>query len=101
MRAMHLYIPCAADRIIRMKNGTPSIMSKSQARAWKARWQLVNAMDVEEARRLTPDQKFESLVQLMHFALEVPETAHRRRGEREVARRWAKFRKAYGDCRAI
>jgi len=76
-------------------------MTKAQARTWKARWRLVNALHLDEAKRLTPDEKLESLIQLMQFAVQVPETVHRRRAAREVSRRWAKFRKVYGDCRVI
>lgn len=76
-------------------------MTKAQARAWKARWRVANALHLEYAKRRTPDEKFEGLVQLMHFALQFPDTAYRRRDARQAARRWARFREVYGDCRAI
>lgn len=75
-------------------------MTRGQLAAWKARWKLINEVQIEEAKRLTPDEKLEALVGLMRFALSFPETAYRRNEARVASRRWAKLREAYGDCRS-
>jgi hypothetical protein len=48
------------------------LMSKADLRAWTARWELVNERQREEARRMTPAQRFIELSRLMVSARMFP-----------------------------
>lgn len=77
-------------------------MSKARVKAWKRGMETANALDLEQAKRHTPDERFWALIKLMQFALSI-KRRHRRRpldsAEDEVAARWAKLRKANASQR--
>jgi hypothetical protein len=70
-------------------------MTKAEVKAWKARWELVNQMDLDAAKRVSPEERYRGLLQMMRFALSFPVTRQRKGEERAAAARWRKLRKAY------
>ncbi len=74
-------------------------MSKAQVKAWKRRWELVNAMDFEEAKRKTPEDRLRSLIRLIHFAVSLRRDGPQDPADLEVSARWSRLRKAYASRR--
>ena len=72
-------------------------ITKAQAKAWKRGMETANALDLEDAKRMTPAERFESLLQLMHFALSVPDKGMRFLDEDQAARRWKRLHRAYAS----
>ncbi|HEY1858836.1 MAG TPA: hypothetical protein VGG61_00670 [Gemmataceae bacterium] len=73
-------------------------MTKSEGRAFKRRWRLVNEFEKKELRRTSLETKLRQLAALMASAKEMgwDEVLARAQGEREVWERWQRLRKAYG-----
>ena len=61
------------------------------ARAWLRRWRLVEARQIDELRAMTPQQKFDQLVDLFDFAREF-ETTTTDAEDAAVRARWKRLR---------
>jgi hypothetical protein len=70
-------------------------MTKAEARAFRKRWQRVNAREVEELRHASIEVRWQQFNALMQWAHEFGWEAAFREGEEEVRQRWVKLRKAY------
>jgi hypothetical protein len=67
-------------------------MRKSDLQAWIARWHLVNDRQRDEARQMTPAQKFLALSRLMASARMFPMS--RRKPANDAARElWARLQR--------
>ena len=64
-------------------------------RAWIARWEIVNQHTIEEARALTPEQKFRKLEMLVASASLFPRTAADKEDEERVRELWMRLRARY------
>ncbi|MGO9469944.1 MAG: hypothetical protein ACLQIB_47710 [Isosphaeraceae bacterium] len=71
-------------------------MTRAEARAFAARWKLVNACEERELRQTSSVQKLRQLAALMASADELGWTRALAAEEEEVRQRWRKLRKAYG-----
>jgi hypothetical protein len=70
-------------------------MTRSEGRAWKKRWALANARDVEELRRTPPETKLRQLAALM-ASIDAMGWRESLEAEAEQVRaRWRLLRKAY------
>jgi hypothetical protein len=74
---------------------TKKQISKSEALAFKKRWEVANAFVKEELRVLSYDEKLEQLIMLMASANEFDWTKALEAETNEVRDRWNKLRKAY------
>jgi hypothetical protein len=70
--------------------------TKEKMRAWKARWELVNAAEREELRTTPPIVKLRQLAALMASAESMGWTEALAAEVDEVRERWKKLRQAYG-----
>jgi hypothetical protein len=70
-------------------------MTKAEAKAWKARWQLVSEYEKEELRRAPPELRLKQFSTLMGWARQLGWCDALREGEAEVRERWANLRRAY------
>lgn len=71
------------------------MMTKEEARRFKERWQLVNEITNEEARRRSVSEKLRDLEQLYQFAKDLG--SHKQVGEQEkVWARWNRLREITG-----
>lgn len=71
-------------------------MTKAEARAWKARWEAVNAAEREELRRTPMAHKFRQLAALMASVRDFGWTEALATEEGEVRERWNQLRRIYG-----
>lgn len=66
-------------------------MDRDEVRAWKARWEIVNQHTIEEARALTPEQRFRKLEMLYASASLFPRTAIDEEDDRRVRELWMRL----------
>jgi hypothetical protein len=71
-------------------------MTKEEAKAWKARWERVNAAEREELRATPPEVRLRQLGTLMEWARVFGWTDALTAGEQEVRARWKRLREALG-----
>jgi hypothetical protein len=71
-------------------------MTREEARAYLARWRLVNAREREELRAAAPEAKLRQLAALMESVDALGWRDVLAQGEDEVRERWGQLRKAYG-----
>ena len=71
-------------------------MTKEQAKAWKSRWDRVNAAEREELRSTSPEVRLRQLGTLMEWAKAFGWTDSLAAGEEEVRARWLRLREALG-----
>ena len=70
-------------------------LTKAEARAFRKRWQLVNAREEEELRSTSLEVKLQQFHTLLAWAHQFGWAAALREGEAEVRERWIRLRKAY------
>lgn len=70
-------------------------LTKDEARAFKARWEEVNAAECRELRRMSPTHKFRQLTSLMRWVNELGWSGILAEEEREVRERWNRLRRVY------
>jgi len=70
-------------------------LMRSEALAFKKRWEVANAFEKEELRVLSYDEKLEQLIMLIASAKEFDWTKGLEAEANEVRDRWNKLRKAY------
>jgi hypothetical protein len=70
-------------------------LTRAQARAFRKRWQLVNAREVEELRRTPLDVKLQQINTLMGWVQQLGWAEVLAEGEAEVRARWVKLRRAH------
>jgi len=71
-------------------------ITSSQARAFRARWQVVNDAEREELRRTPLETKLQQLASLMALARQLGWTDALAQEQGEVRERWSRLRKVYG-----
>ena len=71
-------------------------MTKTQAQAFRQRWQMVNDAECEELRRTPPELKLRQLDALFALAGQLGWMPALSAEEAEVRERWNRLRKAYG-----
>jgi hypothetical protein len=69
-------------------------MTPAEARAYVARWELVNAQIAAEQRAKTPQQRFDELVRLMQWPKIFGQRAASADDDQEIWDRWNKLREA-------
>ena len=70
-------------------------LTKAEARAFRRRWQLVNAREEEELRSTPMEVKWQQFNTLLGWAHQFGWTEALGEGEAEVRQRWARLRKEY------
>jgi hypothetical protein len=70
-------------------------LSPQEAKAWQARWKLVNEFEKEELRRTPLDLKLQQFNTLLGWARQLGWEQELAREEAEVRERWIRLRKAY------
>ena len=70
-------------------------MSKAEARAFRKRWQLVNAREEEELRTTSLELRLEQFNTLLNWARQFGWESILREGEEEVRQRWGRLRKGH------
>lgn len=70
-------------------------ITKSDARAFRRRWEIVNNVEKDMLRITSADEKLEHLAMLMSFAKELGWNTSFRAEVSKVRERWNKLRKAY------
>ena len=71
-------------------------MTREEARAWKARWALVNEAEIEELRSTPVSLKMKQLGTLMAWSSALGWEEALAAEDAEVHERWNRLRKAYG-----
>ncbi len=71
-------------------------MTRAEGRAFKKRWEAVNAFEREELRRTPTDLKLRQLGTLMAWAKQPGWAEQLQAEEAEVWERWARLRKLSG-----
>ena len=71
-------------------------MTKTEARAFRKRWALVNAREREELRSTSPAQKFRQLAALMASAEMFDGPESRAEEVNLVRERWNRLRRIHG-----
>lgn len=71
-------------------------MTRAEAQAFRARWQLVNDAEREELRATPMAVKARQLGTLMGWAGQLGWTESRAAEEQVIRERWQRLRKAYG-----
>ena len=69
-------------------------LTKTEARAFRERWQRVNAREEEELRCTDLEVRWQQFNTLLRWAHQFGWTASLSEGEAEVRQRWARLRKA-------
>ncbi len=69
-------------------------LSKAQARAFRQRWQKVNAREEQELRSISIDVKWQQFNTLLAWAHQFGWADALGEGEAEVRQRWARLRRA-------
>jgi hypothetical protein len=72
---------------------TPSL-TKAEARAFRERWQRVNAREQEELRATSLETRWQQFNTLLSWAHQLGWAVALGEGEAEVRQRWAQLRKA-------
>jgi hypothetical protein len=70
-------------------------LTKAEGRAFRRRWQLVNAREEEELRSTSLEVKWQQFNALLRWAHRLGWTEALGEGEAEVRERWARLRKGY------
>jgi hypothetical protein len=70
-------------------------ITKAEARAFRARWQRVNAREEEELRSTPPEVKLQQFNTLLGWAHQLGWAEALGEGEAEVRQRWARLRREY------
>lgn len=70
-------------------------MTREEARAWMERWKIVNQRTIEEARALTPEERFRKLEMLFASASLFPAPAIEEEDVRRVRDLWQRLRERY------
>ncbi len=70
-------------------------LTKAEARAFRQRWQLVNAQEADELRHISLEVRWRQFNTLLAWAHEFGWTAALAEGEADVRQRWARLRKAH------
>jgi hypothetical protein len=70
-------------------------MSKDEAQSFRARWQQVNAREVEELQTTPLEVKLQQFATLMGWVNEFGWEAELSKDEDVVRKRWARLRKEY------
>jgi hypothetical protein len=70
-------------------------ITKAEARAFRERWQRVNAREEEELRSTSLEVRWQQFNTLLCWAHQFGWTEALREGEEEVRERWVRLRKAY------
>jgi hypothetical protein len=70
-------------------------MTKAEARAWMARWQLVNEAERNELQATPPEVKLQQIATLMSWVKPLGWTEALAAEEAEVRERWMRLRKSY------
>jgi hypothetical protein len=79
-----------------MKKAKPkNRITKSEALEFRKRWKIANALEEEELRALSANEKLEQLAMLMALAKELDWTEPMEREASKVRSRWNKLRKVY------
>ena len=71
------------------------MMTKEEARRFKARWKLVNDFTADEARRTPPETKLRQTALLYEAAQTFGWAEALREGEAEVRERWRLLKELY------
>ena len=74
---------------------TKKRITKSEAMAFRKRWEIVNAVEKEELRNISADEKLGQLIILMTSAKELGWTKALEIEANEVRDRWNVLRKVY------
>ena len=77
------------------KLNTRRQITKADAVAFRKRWKMVNAIQEEELRALSADEKLGQLAMLMTLAKELDWTEPLEGEASKVRNRWNELRKAY------
>lgn len=78
-----------------MKDSPKRQLTKSAIKAFKKRWEEVNAFEREELRRTPTEQKLKQLAALMASIKVFGRINTLSKGESEIRERWNRLRKAY------
>jgi hypothetical protein len=70
-------------------------LTKSEALAFKMRWEMINDAERKELRRTSSVEKFSQLAALMSSVKEIGWAKGLRAEEKEVRKRWNKLRRHY------
>ena len=73
-----------------------SRITKSEAQAFRGRWETINAAERDELRTTSIAHKFQQLVALMASARALGWTGAPPSEEAQVRNRWKRLRQAYG-----
>ncbi len=74
----------------------PAKLTKAQARAFRRRWQRVNAREEEELRTTPLEIKLQQFNTLLAWAQQLGWATVLAEGEEEVRQRWMRLRKVLG-----
>ena len=72
-------------------------MTKADALAWKARYELVNALELEELRTTPPEIKLQQLASLFAMALGMGWDKQLEAEKAMVRDRWIRWRRMYRE----
>ena len=78
-----------------MEGNSKSQLTKEEAYAFRKRWELVNAAEIEELRRTSLSKKMQQLASLMLSVKELDWHKALSEGESELRERWNRLRMAY------
>ena len=70
-------------------------MDRDEVRAWMERWKIVNEYTNEEARALTPEEKFRKLEMLVASSTLFPPAADDEEEDQRVRDLWMRLRERY------
>jgi hypothetical protein len=70
-------------------------MSKEEAQAFRARWQLVNAREIEELRNTSLDVKWQQFNTLLRWVDQFGWGSELAKDEGLVRERWARLRREF------
>ncbi len=70
-------------------------LDKEKVRAWKKNWEAINALEAEELRAMTPDEKLRQLAALMESVDAMGWRDELEEGVEEVRERWHRIRSRY------
>lgn len=74
----------------------PGPLTRSQARAWRLRWRLLDAVVCAERGRQTPRERYEAMLKLHAFGRRRGRTRKEQREIAAVRRRWVKLHEIFG-----
>jgi hypothetical protein len=84
-------------RQARKKRQVPKLLTRSEARAFRARWELVNVAEQREVQSTPLDHKLRQLAALMASADAMGWTDALASEEAEVRDRWNRLRAIFGE----